>query len=328
MSFSALVTDKDAAGAVSSQVVTLDDARLPEGNVTVDVEWSGLNYKDGLCLTGAAGLVRTYPHVAGIDFAGTVSASDDARYAKGQKVILTGWRVGETHWGGYAQRARLDADWLVPLPEAMTTRTAMVLGTAGLTAMLAVGRLEAAGLTPEAGEVLVTGASGGAGSLAVMLLARLGYSVAVVSGRPELGEDLKRLGATTIISREDFVAGPDKPMESARWAGAVDAVGGAILGRLIKQVKPGGAIAAFGNAAGIEFTTSVLPFIMRGVSLIGVDSVMQPYAARVTAWQRLAEIFDAAAYEPLVTEIGLAGLPDAAKQVLAGKVHGRIIVKV
>jgi acrylyl-CoA reductase (NADPH) len=328
MSFSALVTDKDAAGAVSSQVEVLDDARLPEGNVTVDVEWSGLNYKDGLCLTGAAGLVRTYPHVAGIDFAGTVSASDDARYAKGQKVILTGWRVGETHWGGYAQRARLDADWLVPLPEAMTTRTAMVLGTAGLTAMLAVNRLEAAGLTPAAGEVLVTGASGGAGSLAVMLLARLGYSVAVVSGRPELGDDLKRLGAATVISREDFLAGPDRPMESARWAGAVDAVGGAILGRLIKQVKPGGAVAAFGNAAGIEFTTSVLPFVMRGVSPIGVDSVMQPYAARVSAWARLAEIFDAAAYETLVTEIGLTGLPDAAKQVLAGKVHGRIIVKV
>jgi acrylyl-CoA reductase (NADPH) len=328
MSFSALVTDKDAAGAVASQVEVLNEARLPEGNVTVDVEWSGLNYKDGLCLTGAAGLVRTYPHVAGIDFAGTVSASEDARYKAGQEVILTGWRVGETHWGGYAQKARLDADWLVPLPEAMTTRTAMVLGTAGLTAMLAVNRLEAAGLTPAAGEVLVTGASGGAGSVAVMLLARLGYSVAVVSGRPELGDDLKRLGAATVISREDFLAGPDRPMESARWAGAVDAVGGAILGRLIKQVKPGGAVAAFGNAAGIEFTTSVLPFIMRGVSLIGVDSVMQPYAARVSAWARLAEIFDAAAYETLVTEIGLTGLPDAAKQVLAGKVHGRIIVKV
>jgi acrylyl-CoA reductase (NADPH) len=271
--------------------------------------------------------VKTYPHVAGIDFSGTVSDSRDPRYRTGDKVILTGWRVGETHWGGYAQKARASADWLVPLPKSMTTRTAMVLGTAGLTAMLAVDRLEAAGLTPDAGEVLVTGAGGGAGSIAVMLLARLGYEVVVVSGRPQLARELKHLGAASLIARDDFLAEPGRPLESARWAGAVDAVGGAVLGKLIRQVQPHGAVAAFGNAGGIDFTTSVLPFIMRGVALIGIDSVLQPYDARVRAWARLADLFDTEAYVPLVREIGLAGLPAAAGDVLAGKVRGRIVVK-
>jgi acrylyl-CoA reductase (NADPH) len=327
MSFAALVTDRDATGAIASRVETLDDARLPQGNVTVDIEWSGLNYKDGLCLIGAGGLVRTYPHVAGIDFAGTVSESRDPRYRAGDRVILTGWRVGETHWGGYAQKARIDADWLVPLPGGMTTRTAMVLGTAGLTAMLAIDRLEAAGLIPAAGEVLVTGAGGGAGSIAVMLLARLGYTTVVVSGRPELADELKQLGAASLIARSDFLAEPGRPLESARWAGAIDAVGGAVLGRLIRQMQPHASVAAFGNAGGIDFTTSVLPFIMRGVSLIGIDSVTQPYAVRARAWARLAEYFKAEAYEKLVTEIGLADLPAAAKEILAGRVGGRIIVR-
>jgi acrylyl-CoA reductase (NADPH) len=328
MSFRALVTEKDADGLVSSSVQVLDDARLPAGNVTVDIEWAGLNYKDGLCLTGAGGLVRTYPHVAGIDFAGTVRDSDDGRHAVGDKVVLTGWRVGETHWGGYAERARVDADWLVPLPEGLSTRDAMVVGTAGLTAMLAIGRLEAAGLTPAAGEVLVTGAAGGVGSIATSLLARLGYRVAALSGRPQHADALKALGAASILDREEFLAQPDKPLESARFAAAIDNVGGKVLGKLLKQVKYGGAVASIGNAGGIELETNVLPFILRAVTLIGVDSVMQPYETRVAAWNRIAASFDLASYSSLTREIGLEDLPAAAAQILAGEVKGRVLVRV
>jgi acrylyl-CoA reductase (NADPH) len=327
MTFQALVTEKSDTGVITSSVQTLDESRLPEGNVTVAVEWSGLNYKDGLALTGGGGIVRNYPHVAGIDASGTVLDSADPRYAPGDKVILTGWRVGETRWGGFAQQLRLDADWLVPLPATMSIRTAMMLGTAGFTAMLAIDRLEANGLKPGEGEVLVTGAGGGTGSIAVHLLARLGYEVAAVSGRPQLADDLRRLGATTVIPRDDLMAAPDKPLESARWAAVVDSVGGAMLGKVLKQVKPQGAVAAFGNAGGIALTTTVLPFILRGVSLLGVDSVMQPYAARVTAWRRLAELFGPTAFEPVVNEIGLSELPQAARDILAGKVRGRMLVK-
>ena len=328
MTFRALVTDKDGEGVVSSALRTLADENLPQGNVTVDVEWAGLNYKDGLCLTGKGGLVRSYPHVAGIDFAGTVRESGDARYAQGDEVILTGWRVGEVHWGGYAERARVDADWLVPLPARATTRWAMVLGTAGLTAMLAVDRLEAAGVKPQGGPVLVTGAAGGVGSIVVGLLARLGYEVAALSGRPEHADLLKARGAAQVVERDMFLAEPDKPLESARWAGAVDCVGGAVLGKLLRQVRYGGTVAALGNAAGIELDTNVLPFILRGVTLAGIESVMRPYAARVAAWTRLAELFDADGYESLVGEIGLADLPAAAEDILAGRVLGRRIVKI
>lgn len=327
MSFRALVTDKADDGSVSSSVETLEDARLPEGNVTVDVEWAGLNYKDGLCLAGKGGLVRSYPHVAGIDFSGAVRESSDGRYQQGQRVILTGWRVGETHWGGYAERARVKADWLVPLPEGLSTRDAMVLGTAGLTAMLAVNKLEAAGVTPDKGEVLVTGAAGGVGSIAVGLLAKLGYQAVALSGRPEHGEALVKQGASRILPRDEFLADADKPLESARWAGAVDCVGGAVLGKLLKQVNPGGAVAALGNAAGMELNTTVLPFILRGVSLLGIDSVMQPYEARVAAWSRLAELFDPAAYGGFVEEIGLEDLPSAANAILKGEIKGRRIVR-
>jgi acrylyl-CoA reductase (NADPH) len=326
MSFRALVTDEDAEGRVTSSVAVLDDSRLPEGEVSVDVEWAGLNYKDGLCLTGAGGLVRNYPHVAGIDFAGTVRESADGRYRPGDKVVLTGWRVGETHWGGYAERARVKADWLIPLPGGLSTRDAMIVGTAGLTAMLCVMRLEAAGVAPEGGEVLVTGAAGGVGSIAVALLARAGFQVAAFSGRPEHGETLRGLGAGSIVEREQFMAEPDKVLESARWAGGIDTVGGKVLGKLLKQIKYGGAVAAIGNAAGIELNTNVLPFILRGVSLLGVDSVMQPYAERVTAWSRISEQFDLAGYSPLVDEVGLERLPAAAEQILAGQVRGRILV--
>ncbi|WP_316358215.1 MDR family oxidoreductase [Devosia sp.] len=327
MGFRALITDKDAAGNVTSSVQVLEDERLPEGDVTVDIEWVGLNYKDGLCLTGGGGLVRAYPHVAGIDFAGTVRESRDGRYAAGDQVVLTGWRVGETHWGGYAERARVNADWLVPLPAGLSTRDAMVVGTAGLTAMLAIDRLEGAGLKPGAGEVLVTGAAGGVGSIATALLSRLGYQVAALSGRPQHGDALRALGAASIIDRNDFLAQPDKPLESARWDGAIDSVGGEVLGKLLKQVKYGGAVASLGNAGGIALETTVLPFILRGVTLIGIDSVMQPYATRVAAWKRIAETFDIAAYAGLVREMGLEELPVAATEILAGEVRGRVIVR-
>ncbi len=328
MTFRALVTDRDEQGTLTSSVRMLADGDLPDGEVTVDVAWAGLNYKDGLCLTGRGGLVRSYPHVAGIDFAGIVRESGDERYARGDEVILTGWRVGEVHWGGYAERARVKADWLVPLPAGATTRWAMVLGTAGLTAMLAVNRLEAAGLKPGGGPVLVTGAGGGVGSIVVGLLARLGYEVAALSGRPEHADMLKARGAREVLEREAFLAEPDKLLESARWAGAVDCVGGAVLGKLLRQVDYGGTVAALGNAAGIELETNVLPFILRGVTLAGIESVMQPYAARVEAWARLVDLFDAAGYEPLVTEIGLADLPASAQDILAGRVLGRRIVRI
>jgi acrylyl-CoA reductase (NADPH) len=325
MTFRALVTEK-SDDVVTSSVQTLDDARLPDGDVTVDVEWAGLNYKDGLCLTGQGGLVRTFPHIAGIDFAGTVRESGDGRYAMGDAVVLTGWRVGETHWGGYSERARVKADWLVPLPKAFSTRDAMMIGTAGLTAMLAINRLEGQGLTPEAGEVLVTGAAGGVGSIAVMLLAKLGYKVAALSGRPQHAEMLMRLGASMVVDRAEFLGQPDKPLETARYAAAIDNVGGAVLGKLLRQVAYGGAVASIGNAGGIALETNVLPFILRGVSLLGIDSVMQPYEARVTAWARLGQLFDVASYGQNVEEVGLADLPEKAWQILGGEIKGRVLV--
>ncbi|WP_446682183.1 acrylyl-CoA reductase family protein [Devosia nitrariae] len=261
-------------------------------------------------------------------FSGTVRESSDDRHRPGDKVILTGWRVGETHWGGYAERARVKADWLVPLPAGATTRWAMVLGTAGLTAMLAVNRLEAAGIRPDSGAVLVTGAAGGVGSIALGLLSRLGYKATALSGRPEHRAVLEGRGAGEVIARDAFLNEPDKSLESARWAGAIDSVGGAVLGKLLRQVNYGGAVAALGNAAGMEFNTSVLPFILRGVSLLGVESVMQPFAARVEAWGRLVELFDAESYEALIEEMSLEDLPKAAEEILAGQILGRRIVRV
>jgi acrylyl-CoA reductase (NADPH) len=325
MTFRALLSEKRDDTVVSS-VQTLDDDTLPAGNVTVDVEWAGLNYKDGLCLAGRGGLVRNFPHVAGIDFAGTVRASEDARYRAGDKVVLTGWRVGETHWGGYAERARVNADWLVPLPDKFSTRDAMMLGTAGLTAMLAIDRLEELGLKPETGRVLVTGAAGGVGSIALMLLEKLGYEAVALSGRPQHRDMLTALGAKTVLERDAFLAEPDKPLESARYAAAIDNVGGPILAKLLRQMTYGGRVASIGNAAGIEVGTSVLPFILRGVTLAGIDSVMQPFEARVAAWQRLAELFDPREYADNTEEIGLAALPEKAGQILRGEVKGRVLV--
>jgi acrylyl-CoA reductase (NADPH) len=327
MNFRALVTERDDAGVISSTVRQLEEAALPPGDVTVDIAWSGVNYKDGLCLTGGGGLVRAYPHVAGIDFSGTVRSSSDPRYQEGQLVVLTGWRVGEVHWGGFSQRARVKGDWLVPLPQGLSLRDAMVLGTAGLTAMLAINRLEAAGAVPGDGDVLVTGGAGGVGSHAISLLARLGYSVTALSGRPELESRLRQLGASAFLARDLFVGEPDKPLESGRWAAAIDNVGGPILGKLLRQMRYGGVVASVGNAGGIALETNVLPFILRAVTLVGIDSVMQHLDARIAAWQRLANLFEPDLYSPLVEEIGLEALPDAAGRILAGQVGGRLIVR-
>ncbi len=326
MSFRALLTEKAEDGSVSSSVQTIDDARLPAGDITVDVEWAGLNYKDGLCLTGQGGLVRTYPHVAGIDFAGHVRESQDFRYRVGDPVVLTGWRVGEAHWGGYSERARVKADWLVPLPPMLSLRDAMIMGTAGITAMLAINRLEAEGITPASGEVLVTGAAGGVGSIAVSMLKRLGYAVTALSGRPQHADMLKALGAANVLDRSEFLEQPDKPLESARFAAAIDCVGGDVLGKLLRQVAYGGVVASLGNAGGIGLNTNVLPFILRGVTLAGIDSVMQPFDARMAAWTRLASLFDFSAYADNVEEVGLEALPEKAAQILKGAVKGRVLV--
>jgi acrylyl-CoA reductase (NADPH) len=321
----ALVTSQDPSGKVSSRVEDVEERRLPEGEVLVAIEWSSLNYKDALCLNGLGNLVKVYPHVAGIDFAGRVVESRDARYHPGQAVILTGWRVGETQWGGYAQRARVKADWLVPLPKKLSTRDAMVLGTAGLTAMLAINRLKGEGITPDKGPVLVTGAAGGVGSLSVMLLSRLGYRVSAATGRPEAGEGLKRLGAEEIVSREELALSP-KLLEKERWAAAIDSVGGPMLASVLKKLKYGGAVASIGAAASAEFPGSVIPFILRATSILGIDSVMSPFETRMAAWDRVRDLFSAAAYEAMVSDVRLDDVPVLAERMLQGGVAGRVVI--
>jgi acrylyl-CoA reductase (NADPH) len=326
MTFRALITDRNADGGISSSLAELDEARLPAGNVLVGIEWAGFNYKDALCLKGRGNIVRTFPHVAGIDFAGRVIESSDARYHPGQGVILTGWRVGESHWGGFAERARVNADWLVPLPKTFSTRTAMVLGTAGLTAMLAINRLKAEGIDPGDGDVLVTGAGGGVGSIAVLLLSRMGYEVAALTGRPEIAQDLRKLGAARIVGREEVLTPTGRALDAQAFVAAVDSVGGPLLGEVLKKIRQGGSVAAVGNAGGNTWEASILPFILRGVSLLGVDSVMQPYVARATAWDRLTTLFSPAAYEAMVREVHLEDLPEVAETILKGQVAGRVIV--
>ncbi|OEO30153.1 acryloyl-CoA reductase [Devosia insulae DS-56] len=326
MSFRALVTERLADGELRSSLKEITDQQLPAGEVLVAIDWAGLNYKDALCLTGQGGLVRTYPHVAGIDFAGRVVESSDARYHPGQAVILTGWRVGELHWGGYAQRARVKADWLVPLPKRFSTRTAMMIGTAGLAAMLAVNRLQAEGVRAGEGEVLVTGAGGGVGSIAVLLLSRLGYDVAAVTGRAALADRLTKLGASRIVSREEVLKPTGKVLDKEQWSGAIDSVGGPLLGEVLKKIRYGGAVAAIGNAGGRGWDASVIPFILRNISLCGIDTVMQPFEARRSAWDRLTTLFVPAAFEPMLTEAGLEDLPGLAAQMLEGKIAGRVVV--
>ena len=327
--FRALVVDKGADGLAVASVQNVADDLLPAGDVTVGVEYSTVNYKDGLCLSpNGGGLVKVWPHVPGIDFAGVVEASSDPRYQPGDRVILTGWRVGEVQWGGYATRARVKADWLVPLPEGLTTRQAMAVGTAGLTAMLALMALKDHGLKPDKGEVLVTGAAGGVGSVAIALLAALGYSVAAVTGRPETEGYLRGLGAGRIIPRAELAETVKRPLESEVWAGCIDAVGGAMLARVLGQLRYGGSVAAVGLAGGTGLPASVIPFLLRGVNLLGIDSVTKPYPGRKLAWNRLAQELPMDKLEAMIVPATLADVPALGAAILKGDVKGRVVVDV
>ena len=325
--FRAVLLEKNAEGQAVVTVKDVEDSALPAGDVTVRIAYSSLNYKDGLCLApSGSGLVRTYPHVAGIDFAGTVEASDDPRYAPGDAVVLTGWRVGEAQWGGYAQKARVKADWLVPLPAGLTPRAAMAVGTAGLTAMLAILALEAHGLKPGQGPVLVTGAAGGVGSAAVAMLATLGHEVAAVTGRPETEGYLRDLGATRIVARDEINETVKRPLEAETWSGCVDAVGGAMLARVLGQMKYGASVAAVGLAGGSGLPASVVPFLLRGVNLLGIDSVMQPFANRQAAWARVASDMPMDKLEEMITTATLDDLPRLGQAILAGQIKGRTVI--
>lgn len=327
--FHALVVEKNDDGKTNAEVKQISEADLPNADVTVAVDYSTVNYKDGLCIGPGGGLVRNYPHVPGIDFAGTVEASDDPRYKPGDKVVLTGWRVGEAHWGGYSQKARVKADWLVPLPEGLDTRQAMAVGTAGLTAMLSVMALEDHGLEPDHGPVLVTGAAGGVGSVATAILGQLGYEVAAVTGRPEQEAYLRDLGATSIVARDELTEVTRKPLEGEQWAGCIDAVAGPMLGRVLKQMKYGSSVAAVGLAGGAAIDGALItPFILRGVNLLGIDSVMQPFANRQRAWQRIARDLPLEKLEKMIQPATLSDLPKLGADILKGQVKGRVVVDV
>ncbi|UCV04992.1 MDR family oxidoreductase [Dechloromonas denitrificans] len=324
--FKGILINKDEAG-YRAALEEIDEAQLPEDDVTVRVEWSTLNYKDGLAITGKSPVVRRFPMVPGIDFAGTVSASSHPKWQVGDQVILNGWGVGETHWGGLAQVARVRGDWLVPLPKAFSTRQAMAIGTAGYTAMLCVLALERHGIKPADGEILVTGANGGVGSVAIALLAKLGYQVVASTGRAAEEAHLKALGAAAIIDRNELSA-PGKPLGKERWAGVVDAVGSHTLANACATTKYRGAVAACGLAQGMDFPSSVAPFILRGVTLYGIDSVMAPLAVRLEAWQRLAQDLDIAKLDEISREIGLNEAIAVGAELLEGKVRGRVVVDV
>lgn len=324
--FPALVLTEDD-GKVSSAVRDMSVDELPEGDVTVRVTYTGLNYKDGMIINGIGRLVRDYPHVPGIDFAGVVEESGSDRYKPGDQVILTGWRVGEVHWGGYAGKARVKSDWLVAVPEGLTDKRAMAIGTAGFTSMLCVAALEDHGLTPDSGTILVTGAAGGVGSVAVSILAKRGYTVAASTGRVEQADYLTSLGASQIIDRAELSEPSKRPLESENFAGAVDTVGGTTLARVLAQTAYGGSVAACGLAGGANLECTVLPFLLRGVNLLGIDSVMQPYDNRVRVWQRLVDDLPMDRLDALTEEIGLSDLPQAANDILKGQVRGRLVVK-
>lgn len=324
--FKGILINKDDAG-YKAQYQSIDDSVLPEGDVTVKVEWSTLNYKDGLAITGKSPVVRRFPMVPGIDFAGTVSASGNPAWKVGDKVILNGWGVGETHCGGLAEVARVKGEWLVALPQNFTTRQAMAIGTAGYTAMLCVIALEKHGIKPADGEILVTGANGGVGSVAVALLAKLGYNVVASTGRMAESEHLKALGATSIIDRNELSA-PGKPIGKERWAGVVDAVGSHTLANACATTKYRGAVAACGLAGGMDFPSTVMPFILRGITLYGIDSVMAPLAVRQEAWQRLGKDIDLAKLNAMTSDIILSEAIPYATALLEGKVRGRLVVDV
>lgn len=328
MNFKAVLVEKNAAGEISAAVQTLDKSRLPAGNVSVAVAYSTLNYKDGLCLGPSQGLVRHYPHVPGVDFSGTVEASDDPRYQAGDQVILTGWRVGEAWWGGYSQMAQVNADWLVPLPAGLSLYDAMAVGTAGFTAMQAVLALEDHGLTPAAGPVLVTGAAGGVGSTAIAILAKLGYQVAAVTGRPETTPYLSSLGASEFIARADINEKGKRPLESEKWAGCIDSVGGEMLARVLGQMQSRSSIAAVGLVGGVEVPLSIMPLLLRGVNILGIDSVTQSYAQRTRIWSRLAEDLPLEHLKSMCTDATLYELPALGKSILSGGIKGRVVIDV
>jgi acrylyl-CoA reductase (NADPH) len=324
--FKAIVIEK-AEGGTKAALTDFDEAGLMDGDVTVRVEYSTLNYKDALAITGKAPVVRRFPMIAGIDFAGTVDSSGDAAWKPGDKVILTGWGCGETHLGAYAEKARVKGDWLVPLPKTMSARDAMAIGTAGFTAMLAVMALERHGLAPANGPVAVTGAAGGVGSVAIAILAQRGFTIHAVTGRPQETDYLKALGATEIVDRKEL-AGPAKPLAKERWAGAIDAVGSNTLANLLSMIRYGGAVAACGLAGGIDLPASVAPFILRGVCLYGIDSVMCPIERRREAWKRLETGLERQKLATMTREIGLSDVFGVAPEILSGQVRGRIVVKV
>ena len=321
----ALILEQQDGKTISS-VQTIDASQLPSGDVTVDIRWSSLNYKDALAITGKGKIIRNFPMIPGIDFAGSVHSSEDPRFHAGQQVLLTGWGVGENHWGGLAERARVKGDWLVAMPQGLDGRKAMAIGTAGFTAMLCVMALEDAGIRPEDGEIVVTGASGGVGSTAVALLHHLGYQVVAVSGRESTHEYLKSLGAQRILSRDEFAE--TRPLEKQLWAGAVDTVGDKVLAKVLAQMNYGGCVAACGLAGGFALPTTVMPFILRNVRLQGVDSVMVPTAERGAVWERLASILPESYYQQASTEIGLEQAPAFAADFLNNKIQGRTLVKI
>lgn len=327
--FKAVVMNQAEDGQSVLSIEQLEEGVLsPDGEVLVAVRYAGLNYKDGLCLNGKGGLIRQFPRIPGVEFAGEVLESRDPRYKAGDKVIATGSRIGEIWHGGYAEKASVKADWLVPLPDGIDLRQSMIFGTAGITAVFALQALECHGLTPDKGEVLVTGAAGGVGSFSVALLARLGYQVAAVTGRvDQSGAYLRDLGAESLVPRQDLAEAIARPLESEKWAGCIDNVGGEMLARILGQLKYGCSAAAIGNAGGHQVPASVIPFLLRGINLLGIDSVNQPYENRVQAWSRLAADFPLDKLDSIATEIGLDDLPQAGKDILDGKIQGRCLVR-
>ena len=326
MTYQALQIEKDDAG-YRCILKTLDDSALPEGDVTVQVDYSTLNYKDGLAITGKSPVVRKFPLTPGIDLSGTVTDSQHPLFKAGDPVVLNGWGVGESHSGGLAQKARLKGDWLVKLPAAFTPRQAMAIGTAGYTAMLCVMALQKHGVTPDKGDILVTGAGGGVGSVAIALLAKLGYRVVASTGRLQEADYLRQLGAADVMDRAELSA-PGKPLAKERWAGVVDTVGSHTLANACASTKYGGVVTACGLAQGMDFPSSVAPFILRGVTLAGIDSVMAPRAVREAAWARLAQDLDTAQLERMTREVGLAEAIGLGAEILAGQVRGRVVVNV
>ncbi len=324
--FKAIVIDKAESGQ-TVRLTDFDEKNLMDGDVTVAVEWSTVNYKDGLAVTGKAPVVRRFPMIAGVDFCGTVEESSHPAWTAGDKVILNGWGLGETHLGAYAEKARVKGDWLVRLPASLSARDAMAIGTAGYTAMLAVMALERAGITPSRGPLIVTGAAGGVGSVAVALLAKLGYAVTASTGRPEEAAYLTGLGASEVIERKEL-GGPPRPLAKERWAGGIDAVGSTTLANVLSMTRYGGTVAACGLAGGMDLPASVAPFILRGVSLVGIDSVMCPLPLRQEAWGRLEAGLDRGKIAAMTSEIGLADVIEAGRRIADGQVRGRIVVKI